>query len=74
MNLTKDPVLRRRMITMTEEIYDKAVIPVSKASSTELTVAEKKAIDRLVIKYFETAKYVVKSFRNAVETLTQQKK
>lgn len=69
MNLAKDPVLLRRMVYMVQEIYDKAVIPASKATSMDLTVAEKKAIDRLTIKYLETAVYVVKSFREAIAKL-----
>ena len=73
MNLTKDPVLKRRILTMTQEIYDKAVIPASRANSSQLSVAEKKAIDRLVIKYLETAKYTVVSFRNAIKTLREEK-
>ena len=73
MNLTKDPVLKRRILTMTQEIYDKAVIPASRANSSQLSVAEKKAIDRLVIKYLETAKYTVISFRNAIKTLREEK-
>lgn len=72
MNLTKDPILRKRMLTMVEEIYDKAVIPVKKASSPNLTVAEKKAIDRCVVKYLETAQYVTHSFISALEALSQK--
>lgn len=66
MNLSKDPILRRRMMTMMEEIYDKCVIPPSKANSMQLTIPEKKAIDRCVVKYLETAKYVKESFQKAL--------
>ena len=71
MNTTKNPIIKKRILTMTEEIYDKCVIPANKASSQELTAAEKKSIDRMVVKYLETAKYVVTSFRNAVRTLKE---
>ncbi|EAX86549.1 hypothetical protein TVAG_399830 [Trichomonas vaginalis G3] len=71
MNLAKDPVIRRRLMQMTIEIFDKAVISVAKAAASELTIAEKKAIDRLVVKYIETAKYVVVAFRNAISILKE---
>lgn len=71
MNVAKDPVVRQRLMRMTMEIFDKAVIPVAKASAAELTIAERKAIDRLVVKYLETAKYVVASFREAIKTLQE---
>lgn len=71
MDMSKDPVLRRRMMTMIEEIYDKCVLPPSKASSMHLTVTEKKAIDRCVVKYLETAKYVQESFQKAILLLTE---
>ena len=71
MDISKDPVLRRRMMTMIEEIYDKCVAPPSKANSMHLTVTEKKAIDRCVVKYLETAKYVQESFQKAILLLTE---
>ena len=69
MNISKDPILRKRMTTMVEEIYDKCVIPPSKASSLQLSDPEKKAIDRCTIKYLETAKYVQEVFHEAIEAL-----
>ena len=59
------------MTTMVEEIYDKCVIPPSKASSLQLSDPEKKAIDRCTIKYLETAKYVQEVFHEAIEALTK---
>lgn len=67
MNLSKDPVLRKRVTTMVNEIYEKAVIPVNRATSLELTSHEKKAIDRCVVKYLETSKYVALTFKKAYE-------
>ena len=67
MNLSKDPVLRKRVTAMVNEIYEKAVIPVNKATSLELTPHEKKAIDRCVVKYLETSKYVTEVFKEAYE-------
>ncbi|OHT07505.1 hypothetical protein TRFO_24247 [Tritrichomonas foetus] len=61
-------------MTMVEEIYDKCVIPPSKASSMQLTVPEKKAIDRCVVKYLETAKYVQESFQQALLALAEAAK
>ena len=66
MNLAKDPVMRKRMLTMVGEIYDKCVIPPGRAASMDLTIAERKAIDRCVVKYLETAKYVKEVFANAL--------
>ena len=74
MNISRDPVLRRRMMTMVEEIYDKCVIPPSKANSGQLTITEKKAIDRCVIKYLETAKYVQEAFHQALALIAEQDK
>ena len=73
MNLTKDPILRRRMLCMVEEIYDKCVIPASKSNSMELSIPEKKAIDRCVVKYLETSKYVVECYKNALKELEGSK-
>jgi len=69
MNLSKDPVLRKRVLSMVQEIYDKCVTPASKTSSMELSLSEKKAIDRCVVKYLETSKYVVESYEKAIKEL-----
>ena len=69
MNLAKDSVMRKRMLAMVSEIYDKCVIPPSRASSMDLTVVEKKAIDRCVVKYLETAKYVKEVFALAIASI-----
>jgi hypothetical protein len=74
MNLSNDPMIRRRMMRMVEEVYDKCVIPPSKARSLELTIPERVAIDRCVVKYMETAKYVAESFARAIATLSEQSK
>lgn len=74
MNVTKDPILRKRLMTMVEEIYDKCVIPPSKASSLQLTDPEKRAIDRCTIKYLETAKYVQEVFQEALVQITHPNK
>lgn len=65
MNLSKDPVMRKRMLAMVGEIYDKCVIPAHRAAAMDLTVVERKAIDRCVVKYLETAKYVREVFDRA---------
>ena len=72
MNLATDPVLRRRMITMISEIYDKCCVPPQKAQTNSLSVGEKKAIDRCVVKYLETAKYVTNAFASAMSILASQ--
>lgn len=58
--------MRKRMLAMVGEIYDKCVIPPHRAASMDLTVVEKKAIDRCVVKYLETAKLVKEVFELAV--------
>jgi len=39
---------------MVSEIYDKCCVPAQKAQTNNLSIAEKKAIDRCVVKYLET--------------------
>jgi hypothetical protein len=73
MNVATDPVLRRRVIAMVDEIYKKCVIPPSKAASMQLSLPEKKAIDRCVVKYLETAKYVREAFHRAVAAIAAKK-
>lgn len=72
MNLATDPILRRRMLTMVSEIYDKCCVPAQKAQTNNLSIAEKKAIDRCVVKYLETAKYVRTAFAEAISVLSKQ--
>jgi hypothetical protein len=67
----KDPTLRKRVMAMVNEIYDKCVMSPTESTSIELSIPEKKAIDRCVIKYLETAKYVKEVFQRAVLTLSQ---
>lgn len=66
MNFPKDPVIRKRVMTMATEIYDKCAVEPDRADSMELTDAERKAIDRCVVKYLETAKYVKEVFATAL--------
>jgi hypothetical protein len=73
MNVANDPILRKRVMTMVDEIYKKCVIPPSKADSMQLSLPEKKAIDRCVVKYLETAKYVREAFHRAVAAVAQKK-
>jgi hypothetical protein len=72
MDIAGDPVLRKRVMTMVDEIYRKAVVPPAKANSMELSLAERRAVDRSVIKYIETLKYVQEAFNRAVLSLKQQ--
>jgi hypothetical protein len=67
----KDPNLRKRVMTMVNEIYDKCAMNPTEATSMELSIPEKKAIDRSVIKYLETSKYVREAFQRAILTLSQ---
>jgi hypothetical protein len=67
----KDPTLRKRVMTMVNEIYDKCVAAPTETTSMELSIPEKKAIDRCVIKYLETAKYVREAFGRAMLALSQ---
>lgn len=73
MNLSKDPVMRRRMLRMVDEIYDKCVTPSARVSTMDLSGAEKKAIDRCVVKYLETARYVKELFAAALTAAYAQK-
>jgi hypothetical protein len=73
MNLAKDAVMRKRLMTMVDEIYRKCVIPPAKANSMQLSLPERKAIDRCVVKYLETAKYVREAFHRAVASLAEKK-
>ena len=66
MNFSRDPVIRKRVMTMACEIYDRGVAEPHQADELGLTAAEKKAIDRLVVKYLETAKYVKEVFATAL--------
>jgi hypothetical protein len=73
MNLSTDPILRKRVMTMVDEIYRKCVIPPGKANSMQFSLPERKAIDRSVVKYLETAKYVREAFHRAVASLAERK-
>ena len=66
MNFSRDPVIRKRVMTMAGEIYDRGVAEPSQADELGLTAAEKKEIDRCVVKYLETAKYVKEVFATAL--------
>ena len=69
-----DPILdkniRKKLILMSDYIFDKIFINKDNFNEKNLTEEEKIKVDRSVLKYLETSKYIMNTFESSIQYIS----
>ena len=69
-----DPILdkniRKKLILMSDYIFDKIFINKYNFNEKNLTEEEKIKVDRSVLKYLETSKYIMNTFESSIQYIS----
>jgi len=71
MNPNTNPALRKKILSVSDHIFDKLFTGNKGIEEGGLSDADQKKVDRYVIKYLETSKYVSNSFEAAIGLIQQ---